>query len=663
MKKTDDEIQAIVSRAVEDAVAFVESDIAPDRIKAQRYFNGETDIGHEPGRSRVVATKCRDVVRQVKPNLMRVFLQTDKPVEFVPTGEEDVSLAEQATEYINYEFQRQNGYRLLSDVFHDALVKKVGIAKVYADQSDAAEITEYSGLDDGEMAMLAASPDVEVLEHALEESGHRVKLSTKSTKTKMRIESLPPEEFFVDDNARSIDDNYICGHQTEMRVGDLVAMGFDMAEVKDLGGADQQTGVDEDLERRNRSTHDDEQVTDPAMMPVMVTEAYMQMDIEGTGALTLYKFILGGTAYELLDYSPVADNPFAIFEVDPEPHTFFGRSLVDIILYDQDAATAVLRGVLDNIALTNTPRVGVDDDNVDMDDVLNNEIGGIIRTRGAPADKIFPMVVPFTAGSTLPAVQYLDQVIEGKTGVSRAATGMDPDALQSTTAAGVNATVQAASAQSEVMARNLAEGGVKRLFKLMLGIIRTDPPKNAMMRLNGAYIPAQPDLWPADMDVSVNVGLGTGQDDIKMAALQMTLQQQMMIWQTYGPGNALVSLQMIRNTLADILVMSGMHNASRYYKPVGPEIEQQMVQQMQQNAANPQPDPADKLVQVEMIKAQAKQQTDMAKLQLDAHKMRADNDIERDQMILDGVMKAADLLGKYNIPVDLNAVRRMQAAN
>ena len=121
------QIESIVSTAIQDAVDFVDSEIAPQRIKAQRYFDLEVDIGHEEGRSSVISSKCRDVVRGLKPSLQRVFLSSEKPVEFSPRGPEDVQVAEQATNFISYKFQQQNGYKLLNDVFQDALVKKTGM--------------------------------------------------------------------------------------------------------------------------------------------------------------------------------------------------------------------------------------------------------------------------------------------------------------------------------------------------------------------------------------------------------------------------------------------------------------------------------------------------------------------------------------------------------
>ena len=80
------EIEAILQDAMAQAVDFVESEITDQRIKAQRYFDGEVDIGYEDGRSKVVATKVRDTIRSVKPSIMRVFMSTAKPVEFLPKG-------------------------------------------------------------------------------------------------------------------------------------------------------------------------------------------------------------------------------------------------------------------------------------------------------------------------------------------------------------------------------------------------------------------------------------------------------------------------------------------------------------------------------------------------------------------------------------------------
>ena len=417
---SDDQIEGIAREAVTQALSFIESEVADDRIKAQKYYNGEVDIGEEEGRSKVVATKVRDTIRQIKPSLMRIFLSNENFVEYIPSRPDQVLSAETATKYIHGKFQESNGYRVLSDAFHDALLKKVGVVKCYWDEYTESETYEFSNLTEEELAILAADDDVEIIEQEIEmvidvdEMGMQmerpsieVKIMRKNKTGKLCIESVPPEEFFVNREAVSIDDCYVCGQRTELRVGDLVEMGYDFDEVSNLSGVSYNDTMSEaeQFERRGWDQMDnDESKQDPSMKLVAITECYMKIDVDGTGVPQLHKIVLGGGENQLLDYEPCCTIPFAIFESDPEPHTFFGNSIADLIVNDQDAATAMLRGVLDNIAMTNSPRLAMVEGQVNIDDLLNNEIGGIVRMRQAGA--VQEMSVPFVAGQTLGALEY-----------------------------------------------------------------------------------------------------------------------------------------------------------------------------------------------------------------------------------------------------------------
>jgi hypothetical protein len=673
--KSRTEVEGIVQDAISSAVDFVESEISQDRIKAQRYYDGEVDLGYEQGRSKVVATKVRDTVRAVKPSLMRIFLSTAKPVEYVPHGPEDVAMAEQATEFMHHEFTRLNGYRVMNDAFQDALVKKQGIVKAYWMTYPEAEIYTYSDLSDDEYAYLVEDDDVTVIEHSVEismqvdEMGmevempiHSAKLSVQKEKGELCIESVPPEEFFVDRDARSIKDAYIVAHRTEMRAGDLIAMGYKPDEVLKLDSLESGSEMTEAevFERRGYdmdTSNNEEQ--DPAMKNVTVTEVYMRIDVDGTGVPALHKITCGGSAYELLDFELCDEVPFAKFEIDPEPHTFYGRSLAEIVMDDQDAATSVLRSILDNVAMTNNPRLGIVEGAVNIDDVLNNEIGAIVRMRQPGA--VQELSVPFTAGQTLGALTYLDSLVETKTGVSRASMGLDPDAMQSTTKSAVQATVQSAAGQVEVMVRNLADG-MRDLFGIMLRLTSKNVDEEQMMRMNGTFVPVDPKVWDSSFDVTTNVGLGTGREEEKMMALTQALQMQTMVYQTYGPQNGLVSLTNIRNTLADQLAATGIRNADRYFAPITPEIEAQMLQMQQQaQAEQGQPsDPNAAFLQAEQMKVQAKSQSDQMKLQLDAQKAAADNDLKRDQMAQDLLVNAAKIYGEYGTSVDVAKVQAEQ---
>ena len=673
--KSRREVEGIVQDAIASAVDFVESEISQDRIKAQRYYDGEVDLGYEDGRSKVVATKVRDTVRAVKPSLMRIFLSTAKPVEFVPHGPEDVAMAEQATEFMHHEFTRLNGYRVINDAFQDALVKKQGIVKAYWMTYPEAEIYTFTDLNDDELAYLTDDDEVSVLEQTTEMSismdemgmeietpSHSIKISRQQEKGELCIESVPPEEFFINRDARNLKDAYLVAHRTEMRAGDLIAMGYDPEVVLDLNSFDNGSEMTE-AEVHERRGYDldtsDEDEQDPSMKNVTVTEAYMRIDADGTGIPVLHKITCGGTSYEMLDFEPCDELPFAKFEIDPEPHTFYGRSLAEIVMDDQDAATSILRSILDNVAMTNNPRLAVIEGAANIDDVLNNEIGAIVRMRQAGA--VQDLSVPFTAGQTLGALTYLDGLVETKTGVSRASMGLDPDAMQSTTKAAVQATVQAAAGQVEVMVRNLADG-MRDLFGIMLRLSNKNVDEEQMMRMNGTFVPVDPRVWDSSMDVSINVGLGTGREEEKAMALNQALQMQTMVYQTYGPMNGLVSMTNIRNTLADQLAVAGIRNADRYFAPITEEIEAQMLQQQQEAQAQQgeAQDPNAAFLQAEQMKAQAKMQSDMAKLQLDTQKAAAEDDLKRDQMAQDLLVDAAKVYGDYGTKVDIARIQAEQ---
>jgi hypothetical protein len=687
--KDKDELQGVVAEAVKAAVDHVQTELAPNRKKAQDYFDGKVDLGEEEGRSVVVATKVRDTIRQIKPSLMRVFLSHERPVEFIPGGSEDVAGAEQATRWCKYHLARLGGYALTRDAFHDALLKRLGILKVVWEEAQKQRIYTFSGLTEDQLYLLAAEPEVDVIEHSeIEEvqtdpaTGaqqlvklHDLKIARTTKRGEVRVVPIPPEEFFFSAETTNLETTPCCGHTTEKTVGELVEMGFDWDEIEELGSF--ASGVEDseaEKEARTGTSKRAEPKGDPSLRLVSLTEAYMAVDVDGTGIPVLHRFICAGTSYKLLSWEPWDDVPFAGFEIDPEPHTVPGRSIFDLVKNEQDAGTSMLRGILDNVHMVNNPRTAILENQVNLDDLLNPEIGGVVRERVANA--IRPLDVPFVAGQTLPALQYLDDLTEQKTGVTRASTGLDPDALQSTTKAAVSATIGAAAGQVEVIARNLAEGGLSRLYKLMLRLMVKHARAPEMIRLNGSFVPVDPRVWNIEMDLQPNIGLGTGQAEEKAGALGMILGFQQGVLQQYGLTNGLVTLTNLRNTVADMLALAGYHNADRYIAPMDPTREAELIAQQQQQAQAAQggaEDPNAAYLQAETMKAQTKAQVDMMKaqtqaqlatgrLQLEGQRMALQDDRERDRMAQDLALRTAELAMTTGQQLDTSGLQAVQAA-
>jgi len=247
--------------------------------------------------------------------------------------------------------------------------------------------------------------------------------------------------------------------------------------------------------------------------------------------------------------------------------------------------------------------------------------------------------------------------------------------VQSATAASI--ADKALSATIELMARNLAETGMRRLFKIMLALTRQHASPNEMMRVSGEFVPVDPRSWNAGMDVSVNVGLGTDSPETKVAGLQQVLQVQQTLIQGMGPQNPLAGLAEVRQTVVDLLRLMGVHNGDEYLRPFTREQEMALQQQAAQQAAQSpsQPDPQTQAyLQVETMKAQSRAQADMAKLQIDAQAKAAEEqrkraevmgqqDIDRDKMVQDLALKVAELEGKLGIQINEQAIKAEQAAN
>ena len=259
---SDTEVRNVVRTAIDEAVNYVESEISPDRERAMRYYEGKCDVGHEQGRSRIVSTKIRDTMYRSSQASCGCSCRLSIRLS-LSAATRSRPKAENASEYCKIIFNKHGGYKLLGDVFHDSLLCKNGIAKVFYDPEESQEIIEYANLTDQEMGMVASNPELEVLEHITNEAvgpdgmpsaTHDIKVVKTVETGEIKMESVPPEQFFIDPSASCISDAYIVGQRQEMTVGDLIALGFTWEQCEGLDSLDGRS----DEEKYERIGYDDE---------------------------------------------------------------------------------------------------------------------------------------------------------------------------------------------------------------------------------------------------------------------------------------------------------------------------------------------------------------------------------------------------------------------
>ena len=616
------EFNALVRNEIENALGYYDSEYGTDRITAMNYYMGE-DFGNEQeGRSQVVTTEVADTIEFIMPSLMRTFTQTDEFVKFMPRQPEDVEGAKQATSYANYVLNCQNnGFVILHNFFKDALLQKIGVVKVYYDETEEAQEEEYTGLSDDELTLLLQDPNVEIVSQNTEEYGeegvdemgmpvsdysvsHDVVIKRMSYGGMIKVDNIPPEEFLVSKRAASIEDADFVAHRTTMKVGDLIQMGYDRELVEKYAGY---TELDTSSEVQNRfedvESSDATDSSDMSMRDVLVVESYIKSDYDGDGVAELRRVVTLGSGFEIVENEAFDHVPFACLSPILMPHRLVGRSIAELIMDLQLIKSTVLRQLLDNIYLTNNARVAAVEGQVNLDDLLNSRAGGIVRMRQANAVQV--LQPPMVGQNAFSLLQYLDEIKEQRTGLSKASMGLDADALQSTTATAVAAQMSAAQGKIEMIARVFAETGVKQLFRLVLTLCLHHGKKEQMIRLNNKFVPIDPSNWKHEYDLSVNVGLGSGQTNEKMAFLAQMAQKQEQILLQLGAENPLVDLQQYRNTLAELASMAGFKDASRFFK--NPEDTPPQPQQP------PPPSEAEMKMQFEQQKFQAELELQKAK--------------------------------------------------
>lgn len=674
---------------VEDAVQFMLGEFSEDWDRAERYFAGDCDVPSDEGRSDAVKTEIRDLIRALKPSIMRTLYHSRKPVLYNPSSVTYGPILDYQATYINQLFLTNGGYTTLQSAVDEALRLKAGPIKVFWVEDARPELLSFTGLTPEQIEQLKAAPDMvveEVTEHEVHPdlgeyiggpSGlYNAKVRKYHTNGKLEFEAFPIYEFFVSRNAQRLgQEGSVHGQRREITVGEAIELGLDANwDEMDTASPEATASGGSTVPKRGYATNEGEDTdsVDPLLKKVLITECYCWYDLKGMGSLQKYCFWFGGTQYEYIDHEEVDDFCIDLICADPQPFTVIGKSIPDIGYEMQDLQTLLLRMMVDNAAQSNNPRFAGDPTLVDFEDLMNNAIGAPIKTRGASTIQVVD--VPFTGDRLIPFMQYLENMSQERIGVTKASQGLDPDAMQSTDKQAVMNTITLSQGQTELMVRNIVETGLIPLFQKALRIATRHMDKIQLIRVKGVDIPVDISMFDPDLAAIPNVGLGTTSPEQKLQALMFVLQEQKQAMQVLGMDNPFTSLSQIYNTYEDITELSGLVDAGRYFKIVTPTVEkaimEAMAKQAQQKAAeaaeNQPMDPSKTLLAVETMKNKAAVMKIMADqreaeltLELKATEAAEKLDLERDRMDQERMIE----LRKISQDALNSVIERKQAAN
>ncbi len=651
-KITDEQLISRIRGEITGALGYMGDTISQQREQAMSYYYSLPFGNEVEGRSQFVDSTVQDTIEWIKPSLMRVFASGDEMVKFSPHGPEDVPMAKQATDYVNYVFTKDNpGWEILYSWFTDALLSKNGIVKVWWEEYEEEEREEYRGLDEVALVSLLSDDGVEVVEHTEiieeEQPYHDIVIKRKSYDGRVKIENVPPSEFLIARESKNIQDSRFVCHRVLKTLSELREMYPDEdLDPSEIGGGDDDMMAFSG-ERLERYAFDksaqywegwgDSGTDEEGLRTYWLHESYIRTDWDGDGITELRKVCTVGS--KILANDPIDKVPFVSITPIKIPHKFYGLSVADLVMDLQLMKSTIMRNLCDNMYNQNFGRYAVLEGQANLDDLLTQRPGGVVRVKSPQA--VTPLATPALEPYSFQMLEYLDGVREARAGVSKMSQGLDENALTShTTATAVNAVMGAAQSRVELIARNFAETGVKDLMICIYELLHKNQDKERMIQLTNEWIPVRPDVWRDKYDCTVSVALGSGNKDQQMMHLSQMLS---FAGEAMKGGLPIVSVQNMYNLGASLVRAMGFQNVDDYLTDpsrMPPEQEE-----------GPSPDEQAKLLEAQVkqeelkIKA-AEVQIKAQKIQQEYQKLQVDTNLKQQEINLEREQNRAVAIGR-----------------
>lgn len=681
-KMTNDELVAILDTYETDSVSYNSEFMNDNQDYLARYFC-EKYGDEQEGFSQVVATDVRDIVEADMTSLIRVFLGSGEIMVFQPYDDtpEAIEEAKEKTKAINHIVQkRKDSYKINHDFIKDAEIQKMGVLHYYMDEWQDTKEKKYKDVDATELTIiiddLEAGDKVEKVDVASKEElgGGRFNVSLRITENKkdVKISNIATENFLITRNATSVDESYMVGHVSYPTRSELVVGGMNEDEVAKFPTSSQSSGADFS---QNNNTSSSGTAQSEAMTAIRFRDqggnitdidAFSEWANETVRMITMFALVdydndgiserrwiekIGGKITKNIPYNHV---PYAVGSAILEPHKAIGNGRASLVMEDQSVNTALDRALLDNTYESARPRHLVGD-GVNLDDFLNHRDQGVVRMKQnsslAPKDAAIPLNTTYIGNEILQVAQYRDQQQATRAGTVLDSQGLEADQLHQETATRFDGIERAREAKIELVARNIAETGYRKLYEGLVWTLTNYQDEEMRFPLDGGVCCVNPDAWGNDELAVSQVGLGAGAGDkiVQQMTGLYTLQNQLKM-----EGSQMVDESKIYNTINRMVEGLGLSGTHLYFN--NPEQPQDLIQaqneQLQQALMMAQQQieqlsQGNPLAEAEMVKQQGAVARDQQKHQVDMLKTQENSRLKELELLQKGSQFQANLTKEY----------------
>ncbi len=524
-KMTDDAIVARLAASAGQAVGLENSKLVRERERVRRFYEGEWPRKVSEGDSNYVSRETYASVEAMRAQLLETFSATHRPAVFVAGPTEDLTVAQTKTDWCADVLYTQNdGFAILSTAIEDGLMNRAGIVKVFWHDDHRTVAYDLTDTTVQELeAHLGHNPDVDIEDYTVDEPTgalKRVRLTRKVDQSYVKIEPVPPEEFGISPQAKSIAEAECVFHKRRMTLSELRRLGYPAAKIDALPADDRAWDVD-DTDQYVRFEDTDDILADDSLASgdnsrrrAIVIEAYAQFDMDGTGISSLWKVTFSGST--LLDKEQCERKPFVAFVPLPRAHAFWGDNFAELTIPTQTANTYLTRSIINHALITNNPRLMVQQGTLQNPrELMENRLGGLVNVKNIEGIAPIPQqgLNPFV----FQTLQMLGENKEDLTGISKLSQGLNKDAISSQNSASmVDQLITNSQTRQRIIARNFAERFFRPLINLIYRVSLENETQAKFVEVAGTWTPIDFTTWAENSQVKIAMALSASEQDAEV---------------------------------------------------------------------------------------------------------------------------------------------------
>ena len=577
------------------------------------------DISERDGRSRIKSSDTMDAIEWMMPSFMKTFAGSSSAITVSPVGTEDVMKAEKLEKLLNWQFmgRRVQGFNVLYEWIKTSLIYGTSVIKVTwkdiyvkkgfdmpvvgeAQMQDMMSSSDFIDIDGSpedimpgtvlsEDVLTTAQNDPIMLSKIAQVNSQsygiqpvavqamRVYRDVRGTKkiksySGPQVEVISPEDFYMDPESRSIEESQFVIHRVWRTFGELRQLEQDgiyqnVDKVKDWVNKNKEEYNNHEQSERYAAAGQ----TDPAInatdnsdqlarKKLEVFEWWGLLDLDGEGLQEPYLVVFCGESILRMEKNPYGHGqaPFEVLRPMLDPFKFTGIGMPELVGEFQSLKTALLRQTLDNISFQNNGMWLVNRNaGVDINALLNPRPGSIVRTN-IVAGAVQAITPASLHSMPLTMIELADSMLQKRTGVTSYNQGLDANSLNKT-ATGISKIMAASAQRIELIARVMAETGIRPLYQKLLMLNQQFIDQTVVIRVFNKPLEISPDDLAGDFDVNVDVGGATNRDEVRSQQLMMMIQY---------AGN-LISLGVMRpenvyETVKQLMTIWGWRDYERY---------------------------------------------------------------------------------------------------